>query len=581
MAISQRTKLAGESLGFFAVTAGVLALLNILGFFWFARADITEKRLFSLSDGSQRLAGNLHDKMEIVAYFTSDLPPPFNATERYVRDILTEYEAASHGNIRVRFVNPDTDEKRQQAERDGVNKVSHQVIENDSFNVVEGYRGIAFKYLGESRAIPVVQDTSGLEYSITMIMKQLANDRTPIGVLSGHGGPTLEKGLSGLREALPTYDVREINAAQPITREIKALLIVSPETEIPEPELRNINAFVMAGGSLGVFGGTTKIDPEGQEMSAVQVNTGVNRLIDNWGWRLGDNLVADAQCGRAPMQTMLGIPMLVPYPPVPIVTFDEGQREHPALFRLDQAILPFTSSLGQTQHGQADRLVKRTVLARSSEQSWLLTGDSISVRPRSPREWDQSGRRGPFVLAAALSGQLPTAFPAAAQSTPGQPEPPADNTPARVPATVNHGKGVRVLIVGTASFMRDEFLPRADPRTGQRDLTSALAFALNAIDWLAADEDLIAIRAKNVEDPALEVPAAVKQADADAHAAAQAGDREEVKRAIERNKAATEAWETKKLYYKVANVAGMPILLLVFGLVRWRMRVARKANVKL
>ena len=37
--------------------------------------------------------------MEITAYFSPDLPPPHNATERYVRDLLTEYRDASKGKI--------------------------------------------------------------------------------------------------------------------------------------------------------------------------------------------------------------------------------------------------------------------------------------------------------------------------------------------------------------------------------------------------------------------------------------------------------------------------------------------------
>src|SRR6185436_2152796 len=101
--------------------------------------------------------------MTVTAYFTADLPPPFNATERYVRDILDEYTAASKGKVHVKFVNPDNDETRAAADADGVQKVAHQKIENDAVQVVEGYRGIVFKYLGERKAIPVVQGTDGLE----------------------------------------------------------------------------------------------------------------------------------------------------------------------------------------------------------------------------------------------------------------------------------------------------------------------------------------------------------------------------------------------------------------------------------
>ena len=51
--------------------------------------------------------------------------------------------------------------------------------------------------------------------------------------------------------------------------------------------------------------------------------------------------------------------------------------------------------------------------------------------------------------------------------------------------------------------MRDEFLPPPE-RAQQGELTSSVALGLNAIDWLAQEDALIAIRAKNVEDPMIE-----------------------------------------------------------------------------
>src|SRR5687768_14472078 len=83
-AASQRN----ESLGFLMIVAGSLIALNVLGVFFFHRFDTTATRAFTLSEGSRRVVRQLDDTMTITAYFTEGLPPPFNATERYVRDIL-------------------------------------------------------------------------------------------------------------------------------------------------------------------------------------------------------------------------------------------------------------------------------------------------------------------------------------------------------------------------------------------------------------------------------------------------------------------------------------------------------------
>ncbi len=135
----------------------------MVGYFLFHRFDATANEAYSLSRGSREAVSDLDETLTITAYFTADLPAPFNATERYVRDILAEYEAASGGHVVVQFVSPDTDEERQAADRAGVQLVQHQHIENDAVSVVEGYRGVMFEYLGNHETIPVIQpDTQGL-----------------------------------------------------------------------------------------------------------------------------------------------------------------------------------------------------------------------------------------------------------------------------------------------------------------------------------------------------------------------------------------------------------------------------------
>jgi ABC-type uncharacterized transport system involved in gliding motility auxiliary subunit len=89
----------------------------------------------------------------------------------------------------------------------------------------------------------------------------------------------------------------------------------------------------------------------------------------------------------------------------------------------------------------------------------------------------------------------------------------------------------RILVVGDGDFMKDDFL-------GTR---GNLTFFANIVDYLADDAGLITIRSKNVATPPLD----------------QISD------------------GTKKTV-KYANLIGPPILIIVYGLVRWRRRVAFK-----
>jgi ABC-2 type transport system permease protein len=515
--------------------------------------------------------------MEVRAYFSKDLPPPYNSLERYVRDLLTEYRDSSHGKITLRMIQPQTDKEKQDAERDGIDRMQDQKLDADSFSVHEGYRGIAFSYLGETKTIKHVDSTEGLEYEITMMIKQLVGEKVEVGVLTGHDGPTLAKGLAALKQYLPTYELKETKADQEIPLTLKALLIVHPETPLTDTELRYIDQYVMRGGSLAVFGGTIKVDmgnqQQGTQPSAKPVDLGLNTLLQKWGVTLDNRIVADAQCGRARMPTNIpGLAIPVPYPPVPIVTFDDQQRKHPAMFRINQIGLPYPVRVALNDNVKGDAQVKRTVLARSTKQSWLMEGDAIDLKARD--QWDVPGYSGPYVLGVAIEGKLPSAFA-------GQDVSPAEGAapPPQITAPARSEKTAHVLVFGSGFFMRDEFLP--PPQPGQNFFSGAVAFALNSIDWLSQDSDLIEIRAKNVEDPMLEVPQVVKEAENTIKKAVEDQDEAKAKAAFETRKDAVKVWDERKALYRWGNSLAIPAAFALLGVIRWRVRLARKARLKL
>ncbi|MFZ1864685.1 MAG: Gldg family protein [Polyangiales bacterium] len=569
MSSKVQKRAASESLVFLLFVGGILVLLNVLAaYFRTPRIDLTQNRLFSLAEGSQRLAASLDDRLEITAYFTENLPPPFNATERQVRDLLSEYAAESNGKIVVRFVNPDDEASQQAARADGIQPVAHQKIEEDQVAVVEGYRGLVLRYLDEKKTIPVIQDTTGLEYTITTAIKELVGERKPIGLVSGHGSPTLEQGLSSLQSVLKLYDVREVDVSQEIDPGLAALLIVGPTEAFSDEELRRIDQYVMRGGSLGVFGGALAIDLGGEMgPSARPVTSRLDGLLGPWGVHLTSKIVADAQCSRAPMRGPLGLQVLVPYPPIPVLQLDAEQLNHPVMFRLASPMLPFVAPLELTE---APEGVSRTVLARSSEDSWAMSGPTISLAPRNPNEWRMSSDAGPFDLMVAIEGKLPSAYAAPIN------EDAADAI--QVPPAAE--REVRVLVVGTSTFLEDSFMPPRPPQ-GEVQMNAALALALNAIDWLAADSDLIAIRAKTIEEPALDIPDSVLAAEDTALAAAQEGDEQGVESALSERKAAIESWAAKKMAYRWLNTLGIPFLVVLFGLFRWRQRSKKKQTLKI
>lgn len=55
---------------------GIIVLINIISINIFFRIDLTSNHIYTLSEASKDIAGNLDDKLVIKAYFTDNLPRP-------------------------------------------------------------------------------------------------------------------------------------------------------------------------------------------------------------------------------------------------------------------------------------------------------------------------------------------------------------------------------------------------------------------------------------------------------------------------------------------------------------------------
>src|SRR5713101_1930844 len=84
----------------------VILFLNLAAIRFFMRLDLTRGKMYTLSDVSKNLMKSLDDKFTLKAYFTSDLPAPYNGTRRYLQDQLDEYRAYAGGNFKYEFIDP-------------------------------------------------------------------------------------------------------------------------------------------------------------------------------------------------------------------------------------------------------------------------------------------------------------------------------------------------------------------------------------------------------------------------------------------------------------------------------------------
>lgn len=558
MAIEDRSKSSGENILFTVVIVAILVVANFAAVRLFWRADLTRNEQFSLSDASVQAVRSLDDRLVVKAYFTKNLPPPFNATERYVRDLLEEYQSRSKGKMKVIFIDPSDEAKAEEARKAGITEVTHQVIEKDQAAEKKGFRGLLFSYLGETQKIPVIRDTKGLEYDITNLILLMSQDKRKVGFLQGHGEPKTfsppqdpqnpqpqePAGLAMIREGLQQYQVRETNlngGSTAVPEELEALVVVAPTEPISDLELYRIDQFIMNGGNVALFIEGIKVDASMGMLSTEPSKAGYDEFLKHYGIRLNQDVVFDPQCDTLPVRGPLGIPLAKRYPGWPLT---EIRTEHPTTFRLPVLTFPWVSSIEILENPTAGD-VKATVLARSTPESWADTG-SIDLDPN--QDWnaayEASADKGQRALAVALEGRFRSFF--AGRDLPTPPAegdvPPEDLSKGFVAECKSPG---RILVAGSGQMVIDPVVNILQRLHGARDRSANLAFAINTVDWLTANQGLIAVRGKGVENPRLNI----------------------------------EKDSTRNLL-KYGNIIGWPLLVIAIGLARWGLRSRRHAPVK-
>jgi gliding-associated putative ABC transporter substrate-binding component GldG len=466
---------------------GSLVAFNVVSVFLFGRLDMTRDKQFTLSDASKSVLDGLTEPLTVRAYFTADLPPPYGSNARYVRDLLDEYYNNGGGNFRYEFIDPlaeETDEdkaKKKEIKRDvfgravreatnierelqtlGIPSREVQVNESDKLELRRAYMGIALHYGDKKEVIPVVQETAGLEYDLTTLIRKMVREKTPkVAFISGHGALDPQKDMSRVGQLLgQLYDVTSIDVSTTdIPADVDAIIVAGPATPFNEEEKRRIDTFVMSGKGAAFL--LDAVRPDLQTMQVSEMTHGLDDLLEAYGVKMLPGLVLDAECAMINITQQRGFmriaqPVKYPFMPMPKAL----DRQHPLTRGLQQVAFPFMSPLNAA-FADSDG-VRADVLVKSSDDSWVQ---------EAPYNLDPLQRWTPDMMKDPGSKPLVIAVTGALKSYGGEAK--AENA--------------RVLVSGGAAFLTDQFMSQTNQ-----------ALALNLVDWLVLDEALLAMRARGL-----------------------------------------------------------------------------------
>jgi len=507
---------------------GILALAVILvcanwaakRLYW--RGDITEDKLYSLSDGTKALLRELPEDVTLKLFYSQNLAEQDQFIKAYaerVKDLLREYAQNSRGAITVELYDPKPDSDEEEwAQKYGVaGNPINPLVRDEMF-----YFGLVAEAVNRHKTIEILapQRERFLEYDISrMIYEVLHPDKKTIGIISSlpvtgtkdddqmmmmmqqrRRQPEQKPAWVFVQELKKIYTVVAIptNATE-IAPEINALLVIHPK-ELPTSLQFAIDQYVLAGGKVMIF-----VDPScnvdvadtgmGFQMPG---SSSLNTLLNAWGVEVPDGKVVLDMDGA----TMVSIGKNQAAKVPTWITIQGGMLNQDEVIaaQIERMVIPVGGCITRL------RGITNTFEALLSSSTNAMEKDTFTAQmglEQLCKDFKATGVAMP--LAVKVTGTFASAFPA------GKPGETNAAGVLRVAAQPN-----TVLVVADVDVLADQFNFQEINVFGTRmyqPFNNNIDFVQNAVDQLCGDANLIAIRSRaKFQRPFVVVDALEKQA---------------------------------------------------------------------
>ena len=434
----RQARLGSLAAGSVVVVLAILFAINYLSSRHNKRWDLTAAKQFSLSDQTKKVLQGLQKPVRIRVFDRSEGFARF-------RERLDEYQYASK-QISVEYVDL---EKRPSL----ANELKIQTAGT-----------VLMEYEGRTERV-----TSDGEQELTnALIKAIQGKTHKVYFVQGHGEHAPETtdraGYSTITSSLKNdnFETDSIVLAQQkaVPDDASILIVAGPKTDFFPPEVEMLKKYLGKGGKVMFL-----LDPPERSDSAPLTN--LVALAKDWGIDVGTNIVVDASGMGQLLGTDVSVPVAAKY------------ETHPITDRFNLlTAYPLARSVSSIEGGVNGHSAQN--LVDTSKNSWAETDiKRLATSGQVEREVDKGDKAGPVSLAAAVS--------AAATDTP--PPTPAPGDPANKPNDAPKPE-TRMVVFGDSDFVTNGYLGIP----GNRDLF------LNAVNWLAQQENLISIRPKDPED---------------------------------------------------------------------------------
>ncbi len=516
------------------VFLGLLGLvLLVAGQVWFKhlRVDLTEDKVFTLSDGTRNIVSDLEQPVELLFFYSEkamrETPTLRNYAQR-IENLLEEFALLSGGKLELQKIDPEPfSEMEDRATELGMQAVPVRV------GAPQLYLGLAAVGAnGKEEVITFFHPNRQqfLEYDIAKAIYLAARDAPPkIGLISGlpvNGGldmasRSMRRPWASVQQLQQLYELVDLGPSPlQIPEDVDLLLIIHPAS-VGEQALYAIDQFVLSGRNAIVFvdpfAETAAPEPGSAPMpGSAPTASGMPRLFEAWGIEM----VPDKVLGDAAHAMLVNIADDQP-PARNLVLLGLGA----ANIDQEELVTEALETLNVSSTGSWRRLEGASTqwrdLVWSSKAAALIDAAKLQNLMDPNRLFDGFAPDGvSHVVAGQLSGEVKTAFPDGKPAVLDKQEadPPADSKEDREPeddadaeaaAAREPGEekaepglqqgNINVLLVADTDLLTDRLWVQAQTFFGQPVLSPFAdngSLLINAADYLVGSADLISIRSR-------------------------------------------------------------------------------------
>ncbi len=537
---------------------------------------------------------SLSEKIKIKLFLSSSLKivAPYmklnnlSGLSKTIEEIVQNLNEKSYGKLEFQYLDPSKDPDLEEI----INKYNIMNLKwpdfaNGNIKAGNGAIGLLMVYKDKAVTIPLLHilrlpiigthyemaDMNEMEEIISINIESLIDINEDIGYLADHGtltiqgvspnDPARQRGQNNLNSfkilTEQNYSIKPVNLKENyIPESLGTLIIARPTEAFTEYELFKIDQFLMRGKNLALFFDSFKeVMPGGQQGMAfgqgpvyLPINTGLEKLLKHYGISIKKSYVMDENCYKQELpQNLGGGQRLIYFAPLiknKFINKDVSfMKNIKRLIAIKISPLEIDKELIEKNGLAAHRLFA------SSEKSWEMSG-RINLNPMfiSPPPADE---KKSLPLAYILEGQFPSYF--AGKPIPEKKAPEKNNennsdqkdnkTGIDSPKIesegelITKGKQAKIFIISSSDMLTDNVLD-------QEGRSSNAVFVMNVLDYLNNREEIAIMRSKE-----------------------------------QRFNPLRESEAGTKTFLKSFNIAGLPILVVIFGLFVLLKRHSRKKRI--